>query len=309
MDSARQGDKALADSDCRGAIRHFTQALVEHYRSPAYYIKRSTAYSRTKPADGGPDSLAALHDAELALFLARDRGKRELILSAQMRRGVALYQLERYGDAAFLFGITKGKVDRATKEDKQADVKNAIAAGSLSSVHKNGFEQEVPIWMMKAQGKLKNLPQGDEKAAVTVVEYPADTKVPTEKELKLQLEALKSGKNASEVKQAQDDSKSKAPVETDVTAMKASRSGNGTGSVASAAPSTGQTPDKVRHEWYQSHDSVVVTLYAKGVSKDSLEADLQNDSVCHLHPLPRSRTNGTVLTGFHPVPSPIRTTL
>lgn len=279
MDSARQGDKALADSDCRNAIYHFTQALVEHPRSPVYYIKRSTAYSRIKSADGGPDLLAALRDAEIALSLARDRGKRELILSAQMRRGVALYQLERYGDAAFLFDTIKGRVDAATKKDNENDVRDAIAAGSLSSVHKNGFEQEIPIWTMKAQGKLKNLPEGDEKAAVTVVEYPTDTKIPPEGEIRLQLEALKSGNDASEVQQVQDGSKANAPIETDITAMKTPQNGNGTASVASATPSTAP-PGRVRHEWYQSHDSVVVTLYAKGVPKDKLEADLQNDSVC-----------------------------
>lgn len=281
MDSARQGDKALADSDCRNAIHHFTQALVEHPRSPVYYIKRSTAYSRIKSTEGGPDLLAALRDAEIALSLAQDRGKRELILSAQLRRGVALYQLERYGDAAFLFDIIKGRVDAATKEDKENAVRDAIAANSLLSVHKNGFEQEIPIWTMKVQGKLKNLSEGDEKAAVTVVEYPTDTKIPTEEEIRLQLEALKSGNDAPDVQQVQDDSKAQAPIETDITAMKTPQSGNGIDSATTAPPSTAP-PGKVRHEWYQSHDSVVVTLYAKGVPKDKLEADLQSDSVCRL---------------------------
>lgn len=280
MDSARQGDKALVDSDCPSAIRHFTQALIAHPRSPAYYIKRSTAYSRLKSADGGPDPTSALRDAELALFLACDRGKRELILSAQLRRGVALYHMERYGDAAFVFDIIKGKVGGANDKGRDDKVRDAIAAGnSMPTVHKNGFEQEIPIWMMKVQGKLSKLPKEDVKAAVSVVEYPNDTKVPTEKELKLQLEALKSGRIGAEEQQAKDDNKSKAPVETDLTAMNTSQNVNKTDSVSSASPSVGRSPEKVRHEWYQSHDSAVVTLYAKGVPKDRLEADIQNDSV------------------------------
>ena len=281
MDSASQGDKALANSDCPSAIRCFTQALIAHPRSPAYYIKRSTAYSRLKSADGGPDSTAALRDAELALFLARDRGKRELILSAQLRRGVALYHMERYGDAAFVFDIIKGKVGGATGRDKDDKVRDAIAAGnSMPTVHKNGFEQEIPIWTMKVQGKLSKLPEGDDKAAVSVVEYPTDTKVPTEKELKQQLEVLKSGRIGTDEQQGQNDNMPKAPVETDLTNMNTSQDRSKTDSVSSAAPSIRPSSDKVRHEWYQSHDSVVVTLYAKGVPKDKLEADIQSDSVC-----------------------------
>ncbi|RJE26050.1 hypothetical protein PHISCL_01575 [Aspergillus sclerotialis] len=287
MDSARQGDKALADSDCPSAIRHFTQALMEHPRSPAYYIKRSTAYSRLKSADGGPDPTSALRDAELALFLACDRGKRELILSAQLRRGVALYHMERYGDAAFVFDIIKGKVGGANDKGRDDKVRDAIAAGnSMPTVHKNGFEQEIPIWMMKVQGKLSKLPEGDAKAVVSVIEYPTDTKVPTEKELKLQLEALKSGRIGTEEQQVKDDNKPKAPVETDLTAMNTSQNANKTDNISSTSPSVGPSPEKVRHEWYQSYDSAVVTLYAKGVPKDSLEADIQSDSATIQFPLP-----------------------
>lgn len=285
MESSRLGDKALSDSDCPTAIQHFTQALIEHPRSPTYYIKRSTAYSRLKPADGGPDPLSALHDAELALFLARERGKRELILSAQMRRGVALYQLERYGDAALVLDIIqeKVKVGGGPGKNRSEEVKDAMAAGgteSIRSMQKNGFEQELPIWVIKVKGKLNKLEDGDEKAKVTAVEYPTDIKVPTEKELKAQLEALKAGKLDAGETHVLDEGKGKG-VETDLIAMKLSQSNNEAGPVSSAPP-PGPAPDKVRHEWYQSHDSVVVTLYVKGAPKDKTDSELHNESVCHI---------------------------
>ena len=107
MDAAAQGDKAIANSNWPDAIKYYTRALVEVPRAPSYYVKRSTAYSRLKPAEGGPNCKAALGDAETALILARERGKRELILDAQMRRAVALYQLGMYGDAGYIFDIVK----------------------------------------------------------------------------------------------------------------------------------------------------------------------------------------------------------
>ena len=42
-----------------------------------------------------------------------------------------------------------------------------------------------------------------------------------------------------------------------------------------------QTPaSKIRHEWYQTADSVVVTLLARGVPKDKATIDIQPHSVC-----------------------------
>lgn len=281
MNSASQGDKALANSDCLSAIQHFTQALVELPRAPAYYIKRSTAYSRVKAADGGPKSSASLRDAEIALTLARERGKRELILSAQMRRGVALYQLERYGDAGFVFEKIKEKTSGGSTEnkDKSEEVKDAMASGggSAGAAKKNGYEQELPIWMAKVNGRLNKLAEGDEKAAVSVTEFPGDIRIPTEKELKEQLEALKSGKTGAEEAQSQSASEAEQKSEDAVKTDK-----NGAASAPSTAtPSATPVPEKVRHEWYQSHDSVVVTLYVKGIAKDSVDTELNADSVCH----------------------------
>ncbi|OJJ48455.1 hypothetical protein ASPZODRAFT_150681 [Penicilliopsis zonata CBS 506.65] len=287
MNSASQGEKALANSDIPSAIRFFTQALIELPRAPSYYIKRATAHSRLKSADGGPDSPAALRDAEIALALARERGKRELILSAQMRRGVALFQLERYGDAAFVFKTIQDKTGGDQEpQDRSASVQSAMAnAGAGGRTPKNGYEQELPIWILKTKGKLSKLEEGDEKATVTVAEYPSDIRIPTEKDLKKELEALDSGKKGVEEsansgtqgstgsREKRDDGATddyKAPVPSASPAAK-----------MSSAPAQ----SNVRHEFYQSHDSVVVTLYAKGVPKESVDVDLKDDSISLQFPL------------------------
>ncbi|EAW14697.1 co-chaperone SGT1 [Aspergillus clavatus NRRL 1] len=290
MNAAAQGDKALANSDFPTAIRFFTQALTEFPRSPAYYIKRSTAFSRLKAADGGPNFPAALRDAETALTLARERAKRELILSAQMRRGIVLYQLERYGDAAFLFNTIQEKIGTSTEsQDKSEKVKDAMAGSGAASSAKKGYEQELPIWTLKVKTKLSKLPEGDEKAAVTVEETAKDVSIPSEKDLKRQLEALKSGNGEDSLAQsstADDMVANSAKVHPSATTSLNNKGAAEVMSSTAASSSTTPSVEKIRHEWYQSHDSVVVTLYVKGVSKDSVDTELNDDSAALQFPLP-----------------------
>jgi hypothetical protein len=279
MDSASQGNKALASSDFLGAIRYFTQALVELPRAPTYYIKRSTAYSRVKPADGGPHSQAALRDAEIALTLARERGKRELILAAQMRRGVALYQLEKYGDAAFVFGTIQGKTGAGQENaDKSEKMRNAMGmAGGAGSAAKKGYEQELPIWNLKVKSKLNRLAEGDEKAAVTVLEYPSGVHVPTEEGLKKYLSDLRSGIIGGNGVQGEVAASDKKVTGEDSTSKTGDSKNGAAGNTLSATPAA--PIDKVRHEWYQSNETVVVTLYIKGVPKDKVDVELKDGSV------------------------------
>lgn len=147
MDLAARGASALSASNFHEAISQYTKAISLNPKAVDYYIKRSTAYQRASP----PDHQAALHDAEIALVLAVKRAKRELIAQAQHRRAIALYHLERYGDAQFVFDIFK-KLDPKDKT--------------------------LPIWEAKLKGKVKELAEDDEKMKVTVKEIP-DIELPT----------------------------------------------------------------------------------------------------------------------------------
>ncbi|KAL2825896.1 SGT1 and CS domain protein [Aspergillus cavernicola] len=281
MNAASQGDAALAKSDFVSALQHYTRALVELPRAPAYYIKRSTAYVRLKPADGGPNLQGALRDAEIALSLSRERAKRDLILAAQMRRAVALYQMERYGDAGFLLELLEEKVlgdkkDGAGAGDVADKVKD-VMGGSKSTGPARNLSMELPIWLIKIRGKLGGLGKGDERGVVTVEEFPVNVKVPSEKELKKQLEGLKAGKivGGEKVQGGAGSTGEKVKDEAIAEVPKENK-----------APAAATLPEKVRHEWYQSNDSVVVTLYVKGVPKDSVDAELKSDSVSVQFPLP-----------------------
>lgn len=261
MDLASKGDNALAQSQAPLAIQYYTRALLELPRAPNYYIQRSTAYSRLKPEDGGPNSHAALRDAEIAITLASQRGKRELILSAQLRRAVSLFQLERYGDSSFLLKLLDTKVN-AHKEsvDRSAQLQSAMSASGSSS--KLRLESQLPVWIAKVNKKLGELAEGDEKAAVSIVEYPMTS--PLTKE---ELEAELKGKTV-----ASGDKEQQAAAPAPTSSLPES-------SNPPSSSKASSVPEKIRHEWYQSSDSVVVTLYAKGVPKDRVASELKDESV------------------------------
>ena len=264
MNSASKGEKALESSDFPSAIQHFTRALGHHPRSPTYYIKRSIANCRLKPADGGPHSKEALKDAEIAVCLARERGRHEVLMEAQFRRGVALFQLQRYADAGYVFGFVNARQDANDQlQDRSGKVMTAISAakGGLSTL-----EKEASVWSAKVGMKLKGLDEGDDRAVITVTEYPADVpELHTVKELMEKPQSLGSDTPPT----------GKPPPETiPTTAGPASTD-------RVEKPHAVPPVAKVRHEWYQSNDAVVLALYVKGVPKTNVDADLKADNVCY----------------------------
>ncbi|KGO65309.1 Uncharacterized protein PITC_015770 [Penicillium italicum] len=291
MNAATQGDRASAQSNYRLAIAHYTHALSELSRAPAYYIARSTAYSRLNPADGGPDYQAALNDAEIALQLAKERGNRELILSSQMRRAVSLYQLERYGDAGFVFEIIAKKTKtQKVPENKSEQVQAAMGGpGSGWGGPRNNYSAQMPIWTAKIQRKLAELPKDDPKSTVSVTEFPSSTHVPTEEEVKDQWEAFKAGYDVGVVGASQQTapqpSEPQLPEGSTLSPVEAALVSQLQNPNISAT-ATSIAPEKIRHEWYQSQDAVVVTLYVKGIPSESVEVDLKEDFVSLQFPLP-----------------------
>lgn len=273
MDQASSGARALSSSDFPAAIKHYTQALLVNPRAVDYYIKRSTAYSRLKPADGGPDRQAAFRDAEFALALAVDRGKRELILAAQMRRGITLYQLDRLGDAAHVFAFVKERIGGEEHRVKNMDLQAAMSTTDPGGTADKQKQQEMMMWEMKTKNSLAKLDDGDERRAVTVKDYP-DVKIPGEKELKSILEAQLRG---SVTHGEQNAGGKQEPTSMEKTAES---EGPKQDSASVAAASTAAPAiNKVRHEWYQSADRVVVSLYVKGVPKADTVVEFEDRSV------------------------------
>lgn len=219
MDHARKGDAALSASKYDEAIQHFNDALAQSPTAVKYYISRSTAYQRSKRY---PE---ALRDAEIAAMLAYKRATRELIIEAQFRRGLALFHLEKYADAEFLFNLLH-----------ELDSK----------------EKMLPIWESKVTGKLKDLPEDDEKRKVTIEKVPV-----------------------VELPSAQSTAKDTV-AEGSVNSEKPAIHGQTIESPKPVAP----TPvNKIKHDWYQSNETVTITLLAKGVPKDSAKIEIEKDTL------------------------------
>jgi hypothetical protein len=241
-----------------------------------------------------------LGDVELALALARERGKRELIIEAQLRRAIVLFQLERFGDAGFLFDLLEGKLGikgGAAVSDKSAQVQAAMSAQKGSQ---QKMENELKIWRLKIKGKISKLEAGDEKLVVSIKEYP-DIKLPEEEELRKRLKDQLSSSGAASVVDRTKESTLDAVGST--SAAPPFTAGPGV-AAATTTPASASAPAKIRHEWYQSQDAVVVTIYAKNVDKSMLETDLQDNSVSAIPSYFKfSLTNNIKLSIEFPLPS------
>lgn len=132
----------------------------------------------------------------------------------------------------------------------------------------NEKEKTLSIWEMKAETKLKGLADGDERGTVTVEEKP-DVEVP------------KVGVGNSSAKQLEKTAEASASTITNGTKEA------GKEHTAAVQPEGVQTPpSKIRHEWFQTNDTVIVTLFCKGIPKDKATVDIKQGSLDVSFPLP-----------------------
>ena len=132
----------------------------------------------------------------------------------------------------------------------------------------NEKEKTLAIWEMKAEAKLKGLDDGDERGKVTVKEMP-DVELP--KSVVGKHSAKEPEKTAS------------APASTTTNgAREAAKE-----LTAVVQPQSVQTPpSKIRHEWFQTNDTVIVTLFCKGIPKDKATVEIKRGSLDISFPLP-----------------------
>ncbi|KAI9746914.1 MAG: hypothetical protein M1815_004885 [Lichina confinis] len=137
---------------------------------------------------------------------------------------------------------------------------------------KNEKEAALAIWLKRVEFELGKLEDGAEGTEGTVVEIPEPRSNHTDK---------------GEVKDG---------------STKTSADSNTTGAPATleSKPVEGvQTPaNKIRHEWYQTSDTVVVTLLAKGVPKDKAAIDIHERSANISFPMPTGSSYDFTLDPF-----------
>ena len=128
----------------------------------------------------------------------------------------------------------------------------------------NDKEKTLAIWAMKIDSKLKSLEESDPRTAVTVKETP-DVDLP----------AASATDTVKRVKKQED------PKGTEATKEAPKESST------IPKPQGVQTPaSKIRHEWYQTPESVIITLYCKGIPKDKATVDIKDSSLEVSFPLP-----------------------
>lgn len=132
----------------------------------------------------------------------------------------------------------------------------------------NEKEKTVVIWEMKAETKLKGLTDGDERGKVTVQETP-------------NVEAPKAVVRKTPAKDSEQAVEASASMVANRTKDAAAKPAPSVQSEVVQTP-----PSKIRHEWFQTTDSVIVTLFCKGIPKDKASVEIKQNSLDVSFPLP-----------------------
>ena len=266
---AQKGIVALEKGDHATAISHLDKAL-ESSNSPIWLLARSKAHQKAKNLE------AALHDAELAYHVAAERGSgtsRNHMIQAQYRRAVIYYQLGRFADAdccakwSMLLaegrpareddGVNK-RVDSegnytVTYEEYLADKDNQLkpktsSGNALAAAEKvpNATEWNMAFsWRSQALGRLRRLPKDHPGWKVNV------SKIPPKPEQK------KAKKPESTHSTSEDEVQEQKPPKKE-------------------APAPGSVPEeklKSRVDFYQTNQTVTVSLFVKDLKKEDLKVD------------------------------------
>jgi suppressor of G2 allele of SKP1 len=124
-------------------------------------------------------------------------------------------------------------------------------------------EKMLPIWTMKVAAKLKDLPEDDEKRKVTIKKVP-DVEIPSAPSAS----ASKSAKSNEEEKPKNTETAPETPK-----------------------PVVPTPANKIKHDWYQSNDSVTVNILAKGAPKDNTVVEFEKDTLSISFPITGSASD------------------
>ncbi|KAK6509720.1 hypothetical protein TWF481_004451 [Arthrobotrys musiformis] len=244
---AAKGAAALSSQDYPAAVTYYTQAIERIPTSVDYYIKRSTAHQRASSYSD------ALSDAEIAVILAQRKGNREQLSTSQLRRGIALLLMQQFGDAGACFGWA----EKFNEKDKS-----------------------IPFWQKKLEVDLSKILDDDVRREVTVKEIPErEIPKPTSSKPAASKSASKPDGDSGRVEELPDDYEEPE--------KKATEEPKAVEPPKPTPPAGVSTPaDKIRHEWYQTANSVTISLFVKGVPKESTTVELESNSLAITFPLP-----------------------
>lgn len=244
--SITKGDAALKAKDYLGAISYYSQAIKENPEAFSPYLKRSTAYQKLKNNDKAKADICS------AFSIASERGKRRDVGLCYFKLGLIYYQEKK-------IKLSLTQFEKAVEYDCK--------------------EPTLSMWKAKAEYDLKNHPEWN-------VEGDKDDE-DIDLVLGLENEHTQSKGNAKK-----DESDEPKIVELNIDEESSKKTFKPESS--SLSDSAAQTPKstnvdvinkiaplnvKIRDDWYQSNEEVIITIYAKKVNEEKLKVDIDTNSV------------------------------
>lgn len=237
----KKGDEALKDKDYLGAIQQFTAAIKENLQSFAPYFKRASAYQKLNNYD------KAKEDISVAFTIANERGRRSEIGLCYFRLGL-IYYLEKK------FKMALRQFEKAIEYDCQ--------------------EKTVNMWKTKAEYDAKKHPEVEEDEEGDIVDDLVGSleeegtlndevvqDLPTPHSTPINVPEVKSTTGTIVPPKVDSDLKDKPSTNIDV--------------INKLAPLN----IKIREDWYQSNEEIIITIYAKRVDESKLKVDFETNAV------------------------------
>lgn len=238
----KQGDEAIKSKDFLGAIQLFSQAIKENPQAFQAFLKRAVSYQKLKNLD------QAKRDISTAFTIANDRGRRSDIGLCYFKLALIYYQEKKLKMALSQF-----------KKAEEYDCK----------------ESTIEFWKNKCEFDLKNHPEWDvEESDDDIFDTEDQDIVEEDKKDVPKIEELeendKKGKDS-----AKSDAKGDTMSDVKSDSMSDARSSANVDIINKISPLS----VKIRDDWYQSNEEVIITIYAKNVKEDKLDIQFEENSV------------------------------
>ncbi|KAI5952393.1 SGT1 [Candida jiufengensis] len=238
----KQGQESIDSKDYLSAIQSLTQAIKENPNAFQAYLKRSTAYQKLKNYDD------AKKDISSAFTIANERGKRSDIGICYFKLGLIYYQLKNLKTSLIQF-----------QKAKSYDCN----------------ESTLDMWLSKCEYDLKNHPDwniddDDDDEFKLDYEQPKEEpkEVPKLEELDIDEEEKQQPKSATATA-------SKESIKPTTTQTQPSIKSTNIDVINKIAPLN----TKIRDDWYQTNEQVIITIYAKNVPQDKLDIKFDSNSL------------------------------
>lgn len=243
----KKGDDALKSKDYLGAIDSYSKAIKENPQAFTAFLKRSTAYQKLKNGDN------AKKDISSAFTIASERGRRSEIGLCYFKLGLIYYQEKKIKLALAQF-----------EKAKEYDCK----------------ELTLDMWKNKAEYDLKTHPElnveDDEDADEEQINF--DSIVEDDSNYAQSCDKPEPKPEPKIVELKNDEESESKPTSTAKPTAKPQEETPKSSNI-DVLNKIAPLNVKIRDDWYQSNEEVIITIYAKKINEDKLTVDFDSKSV------------------------------